>query len=511
MRRELQSFCLRLWRDESGVVLATTVVVFLTLFMIACTVYSVGDTVRQKIELQNAADAAAYSAALVQADALSRIAALNRAMAWTYMHMCRYEQDYIVDKWLEKVVQKFWPDYNQARQYNFSGNCNLGDPNFFWAGISQGENKKILLNQRHHESIQTIEQQRQQAAGKRKSYNALSARIDDCRENIKKMIQAQKDIIEVYPKKLGETCREILKANIQDTVNDRDAPAGGADIRFKLLPKEGDHKGYFEIEKDELAFLGYIDKKPENLQMTPGGGENRWWKLKSGPIRRGYEQQGNRLLAEWSWWSSRWQMTKAGCVLVGTQGPNRNSVKGQDVYTEKYFNTEPCEPQKLTKDYFAGKGTIVVGVARRLNNPWQFVVAGRGAGDRGIFDASSVDRDQRFMWAAAAARAGHRFKDGAKGEYQMTYWNVGPDDPKHWNIKRSDWDAELLPLRRARTPGEDGRWTGGPSGGALLQELSGGGWEALSGSGGGLGTQSAPALMRGGTVNYGGAENWIRH
>ena len=39
----------RLWRDESGVVLAVTMVVFLALFMMACAVYAVGETARQRV------------------------------------------------------------------------------------------------------------------------------------------------------------------------------------------------------------------------------------------------------------------------------------------------------------------------------------------------------------------------------------------------------------------------------------------------------------------------------
>ena len=74
---------MRLWKDESGVVLAITVIVFLTLFLMACSVYAIGETVRQRVELQNGADAGAYSAAIVQADCISRVAAVNRAMCPT--------------------------------------------------------------------------------------------------------------------------------------------------------------------------------------------------------------------------------------------------------------------------------------------------------------------------------------------------------------------------------------------------------------------------------------------
>ena len=71
----------RLRREESGVALMLTLSVVLLLYVLCAGVYAVGETARQKIEIQNACDAAAYSAALVEADGLSRMAMVNRALA----------------------------------------------------------------------------------------------------------------------------------------------------------------------------------------------------------------------------------------------------------------------------------------------------------------------------------------------------------------------------------------------------------------------------------------------
>ena len=93
MIKEANKTCLRLWQEESGVVLAITIVVFLSLFIVACSVYAIGEQIRQRIEIQNVSDAGAYSGAIVQADGISRIAALNRAMAWTYAQMVKMQME----------------------------------------------------------------------------------------------------------------------------------------------------------------------------------------------------------------------------------------------------------------------------------------------------------------------------------------------------------------------------------------------------------------------------------
>ena len=119
-----------LGRDERGFVVMTVLCVFLFLFVLCCSIYAVGETVRQKIRLQNACDAAAYSAAVVQADGLSRMATVNRAMSWTYVHMTNQQMDYITYRWLRLVAKRFWEDHSNAKGYHnyltFGCNPSLG-------------------------------------------------------------------------------------------------------------------------------------------------------------------------------------------------------------------------------------------------------------------------------------------------------------------------------------------------------------------------------------------------
>ena len=104
-------------RDDSGAALVITLGVFMFLVMVTGGVYAIGENVRQKIELQNAVDAAAYSASNVQADILSRMATVNRAMSWTYVQMCNRQMDYIVAKWLEYTVKQFKNDKQTCKDY----------------------------------------------------------------------------------------------------------------------------------------------------------------------------------------------------------------------------------------------------------------------------------------------------------------------------------------------------------------------------------------------------------
>ena len=105
--------------DDNGAVLVITLAVFFFLFMLVSGVYTIGEAVHQRIELQNACDAASYSAAVVQADGLSRMATVNRAMAWTYVQMVRRQLDYVTYRWLKLTYKQFKEDRDEAEDWHF--------------------------------------------------------------------------------------------------------------------------------------------------------------------------------------------------------------------------------------------------------------------------------------------------------------------------------------------------------------------------------------------------------
>ena len=116
--RELFRTAKSLMKEESGVALMLTLSVFLLLYVACAGVYAIGETVRQKIELQNACDSAAYSAAVVQADGLSRMAMVNRALSWTYVQLTNLQMDYITYRWMKKARDNFREDRGKCEEYN---------------------------------------------------------------------------------------------------------------------------------------------------------------------------------------------------------------------------------------------------------------------------------------------------------------------------------------------------------------------------------------------------------
>jgi len=514
--RKANRCCLRLWKDESGVALAVTVIMFLSLFMIASAVYAVGEVVRQRVEIQNAADAAAYSGAITQADTISRIAALNRAMAWTYAQHVRMEMDAIEDRWLEIVVQKWFPDYAKVRAKAATSECAVG-PFTGWddwyCGSGYFQREHVLINKRIWVSIYKIVAERAAAAGAGKSWYALLPQIQYQHWIIKKMNTCEDELVARMPERIFETVRDVVKKNVKDTENDE--MAGGADFMFNLKQEQSAEENFEFLRntlEEETLFLNYADLKEPPEEFGQGAYEGQWFVRKpegQEGIQRRYVQRFNMLVAEWNWWGRRWKLIPGdppACVPADfIQG--RTEVKGQDGWNDIFYITEKCLPRKIKRRFFAKGGAIVVGVTRRVNNPWFYTYG--SPSEEGIFKPYSLDNENRFMWCGAAAIAGHNLNgpSPSNGEFDPTYW---PPDKEKYNLKYSDWDAVLLPLHRAWAKGENRQWSG-ETGGEILNALKGG-WMPVYGGGGALGAQGAPEIMQsGGTVNYGACEKLIVH
>jgi hypothetical protein len=513
MFRRANTLCLRLWRDESGVALAVTVVVFLTVFMMAFSVFAIGETVRQRIEIQNAADAAAYSGAVVQSDTVSRLAAVNRAMAWTYAQMGRMQMDAIVDRWLEEVVDRWYPDYARVRAVAGASSCSAGPrtgADDWYVGQGFARREHVQLNRRHWVRIDEIERERARAAAARKSWRALAPRIEEQREIVKAMNEAQEELIGSLPDRIREAVESVLRMNAADTEND--LLAGGADFMFALLQAEDAFENFEVLEntaEDEEIFLNYADLPAPDVWLGRGAQEGQWY-VRSAVgegIQRGYRQRGSMLTAHWDYRGRTWVIVDKACVPMFTE-QGRTEVLAEDVRDDLFYESELCRPHRLKPRFFAAGGSVVVGLARRMHNPLRFLY---GAEDQaGLFRPFTLDRGDRFMWTAAAAIAAHNPHNPgpSRGEYDPTFWRPAQE---HWNLKYSDWDAVLLPLHRAWAQGEARVWQG-ETGGRILAALRHGPWEPLHGGGGAPGAQGAPRLMNeGAELDYGAAEALILH
>jgi len=517
MLKALNNTASRLWKDESGVVLAFTIIVFLTLFVMACSVYAVGETVRLRVEVQNAADAAAYSGAIVQADCNSRVAALNRAMSWCYVQMVRMEMDYIVDKWLYLTLKSWKDDNDWMKKINDLGDCNKGQPYYgtgYGVSVYNTENhEKIMLNKHQLVSKSEIENARTDADNAGKSYTKLAHPIDLCRDNINALNDKERELIDKLPGRIKKTVEQILKDNIAETWND--SFAGGGGISYALFQQESPRDKNFNVlkAKDEDDFLRHSDYIPTQGNTAPdvfgtGSKVGQWFVLTGDGILRDYVQRINMLIADWSYCTSTSYYDEEGnCIMVFMLPPIPDNVKGEDGY-DSYYKTALAEPQVLKDTYFAAGGSIVVGVARKVNNPFQFMAIG---GELGVIRPFTLDNGNRFMWTATAAIAGYNPKppQDCKGKYEVTYEDNGGN--KLWNLKTSDWDAELIPLHRAGAKGAGHAWTG-ETAGEILTKVKGGPWVALYGGGGAPGAQGGPKGMNeGAEINYGGAEGWVVH
>ena len=437
----------RLIHGEDGVALAFGITFFLLIFLLGMSVYAAGETVRQRMELQNAADAAAYSAAVVQADTLSRVACINKAMSWTYVMLNRRCMDYSVDKWLEKVEQKWDEDFDRVRNWNMQSTCGTRiEGTDYRAGIAA--HRTVLLNS-STTMIDIIKAQRKAAAAAGKSYDALRTWIGWDRETLAAMRRAEENLFSSLSSRIEKVVDASIKANISETPND--SAAGGAGISHVLIQKSYDT--YTETMRNnaeqEKIFLVFGEFRPDPKEISTRG-VDVWWNRDGGGegFKRKYNQSGS-LMAMWNWHGIKWVLTPDACVPVPIFG--MTAVRGSEVQ-DGYFETrEAAKPFRLKKEFFGGKGTILVGVKRRLNNPFAFLFDGGSA--QGLFSAFTI-RDKRSMWAVAAARGAYAPPDHSrKGSYEATFLNVNAAES--WNLCEADWDAVFIPVVNAFDEGVD--------------------------------------------------------
>ena len=443
---QLNGCCRRLWRDESGVVFAFTVIVFLTLFVIACSVYAVGENLRQRIVLQNAADAAAYSGAVVQADGLSRVAAINKAMAWTYVQMGRAVMDYDVDVWLQWTIQKWQERDDDVNTWVHEGNCPT-----YWVG-QYGIEGQILINGHESYPIWVLEAMRVPGL---QSY--LQYQMYNYRTSIDSMTNEEDTIIANLKDHINTTISDVLQSNTGE-------PDPSDYVYTTVVSDAG---SYFQILTQEDVFLRFFNP-PSSAASAFNEGVNVWFnnQNRTDGIQRAYEQQPDSLLAEWWWFGVRyWSCYEDPCCIPqfyhGVMIPFPGGQEDDDVVTgqkakdwgnqpDKYYETELVTPWILTGDFFEPAGAIVVSVARKMRNPLLFMVRNETLAGLFAFFEPVSSSPRPYAWAASAARAGYHKEGGIAGEYwtqDSEGWLENLPSASHAdNLSQADWDGELIPL-----------------------------------------------------------------
>ena len=505
MLRILQDKFIRLGRDEDGVALVTTLAVFMFMYLICMGVYAIGTAVKTRIHLQNACDAAAYSAAVVQADTLSRIATLNRAMAWTYIAMSRRQMDYIVDKWLGHTLEHYREDKGAAIQWYLSGT-----PCCFWKGRhswKHGFGPSITLNNHWRTSEIGITSARtgytghlggQYANGSFYAGRNMESQITQDKQTIKEINRAIRDLIR------GRNGMKSLRGRIKDSVYDVLDANLSADLRNRCRSpflKQNDDplsvgSGYLRvlqnIDGDEDRFAKFVNQNGMVAALGNGSRRSQWFVRGNGSfstegqdgLQRSYRHWtlGN-LQSSWTWNSFRWICTDpkyhssgylqgirrcqhvhdgVRCRCRGGGGTFNASVYGDNnrIWNDYYIG-ERAEPYVLTKDYFGDRGTITVGLACENQNPWTPIL---GTAIRGIFSAFNYGGElpltPQYTVCLASAKAGWKETlnwSNAEGVENDRAYRVDWEDG-NWNLCQSDLDAVLIPVRRAETLAEGRRW-----------------------------------------------------
>jgi hypothetical protein len=313
-----QSF-IRLGKEESGAAFLVTLAVFMFMFLLCSGVYAIGDMVRQRIELQNAADAASYSAAVIQADTISRVATINRAMAWTYLQLTRRQMDHIVDKWVELTktrmqedrdkMKDFWHVYGQCDGTHDSG----PKGSTYWCGLysidklfDMNSDMAIAIPNNIDTVIPIFRALfMMHLMGQRGSGNLLcdmlpilKPQILCDKANILAMNIALLDTIRQLPGKIEEVVPNVLKANLPERL------VNAGDFQYYLYQNETPLSNFMFLnnkKEDERRFLAFagphydrevrktFNKKQDNGgQVGSGskaGGINHWFVRHNGTRR----------------------------------------------------------------------------------------------------------------------------------------------------------------------------------------------------------------------------------
>ncbi len=505
-----------LYYEESGVALAFSVIVFLFLYLFGMGVYAMGDTVQKRVRLQNAVDAASYSGAVVQADTLSRIAVINKAMAWTYVMQTRMQMDYIVHKWLGNTI-KTWDVMDQIVRMINAPSCHANHiiTRDYCAGV--GRHGQILLSPSGRSvninSIKTAHNVRmpahmtaQNIGGNLGSdaYSAIGNIFSDAAQKIEDVIDnnrygrkgkkfrtdnAQTQIEDwvlgklsgSYPTGVGGTDatgrrlgtqittakNNIIEMNraVVDLQNNMKSRIESAieqvmnmnypEAQFKSKVSSADQYMVQLNSGDERHFLNFAQEfrgKAVSSASVMNKGAGLWMKIVRG---NGISRTYPPDLLTATWYNSAklWiHPPYSSCISCPVSLDP--SIVTAEGSRDSYYTGEAAKPLVLTRNYFQPDGAIVVAASVPLVNPF----ASWGDVSKGLFSAFTVGGGSQKIMAVSAARAGYRdhYANWSEGEYRNRQSCKSDSYIKEsWNLCEADWDAMFLPVNNSETISAD--------------------------------------------------------
>ena len=447
----------RLLYDDSGVAVAYTVLVSLFIFMLCISTYAMSENIRQKMELQNACDAAAYSGAVVQADMLSRIAVLNRALSWTYAQTNMRQMDFIVDRWLQDIHPLYVSMRNDAYEAN-GGACSHG-------GVS-ATNGARCLRDGQFAWIAGCKIDGVWYAGCI-NLNGTPVNADTIKNAMGRAFDAEETNIQNGIANIDVLNEEIkwIRKNMNISISKA--------IAFELHDITGSYSYYTDGQWNNQNSATYITPQTNEDRFLNYSGTSRaaafqkgydgagWWQLNSVPgadfsggFSRNYSQGRTALVATCDALAYVHSDDQYGNCYCPPSYSNSARRVGSAV------NPASAVPAELNPAFFGRAGSIVVTIKRQMQNPFADIF-GQGNADSGLY-AAFTGRG-RDMWVISASRAGIRLNGDAAGYYRVhcpqNVRDLGYTGDV-WNLCEEDWDAVMIPVNRAWHDASSGAWTG---------------------------------------------------
>lgn len=435
--------------DDSGVAMAYTIMVFLFFFMLCVSTYAMSENIRQRMELQNACDAAAYSGAVVQADMLSRIAVLNRALSWTYMQTNRRQMDYLVGIWAANTKSQHNDHVDFVDRNRRTCDCGLHGVqgvNYYVSYTTPGQNRIHMRN--HTELAADVRE--------RIDRDTLLRDINIGFTNVTNMQAAVNNIKRNIHNYINQACSTTFNETLG---NQRD------EITMRVI-NPNSPATYFVDTADEDTFLAFSNHIAANMRA----GVNAWWNLVGGAeIQRTYN---NGLVAHYTTHYERWVHINpvfgpSYCSLVFTH------LEGRDYRLRMNYSSPAVVGTQLNTNFWGKDGSIVVAAKRQMKNPISLFV--ESSDEAGMQDGlyGSFNHFNNDMWVVSASRAGIRLTGDAAGHYRVHCPQINDVRDRGytanvWNLCEEDWDAVMLPVARAWHDASRGAWTGNPEANTLI-------------------------------------------
>lgn len=470
MKKILLSKLKNLCCGDDGAALVITLGIFFFMYIFCAGVYAIGFAVKEKIQLQNACDAAAYSAAVVQADTISRIATLNRAMGWTYAQMCRRQMDYIVYRWLEHTVRHYEDDRIEASnwrlnslRHNHNQILNGGHP------MLHGEYSISNIDLNDHVGLGDFKQRTNLTPGnldfrrlglgdwisdhcKESMYKTRQYNIQGLEEQIyadKQTILSMNNEFDAYldglPTHVEDAVSAILKANIPTYMKD--------DCRY-VIKQEKDPNGTLDRRNalfermrntmaDERTFVRWgnggweEDYQPYGIGSLDDGGNQKAWYVRTNRdhenkegIQRSYNfGKAGALVARWTWWA--WYCRGCRVFAIPTpvyhkhgcsHGGNDMRCRCPDILSTTHSSYTYADSEHLMQKYryyYIGERAFprklradyfgprgTITVGLAKQNTNPFFSVFRSAMETGFYSAFRPYND--WTWCFSSAKAGYK-------------------------------------------------------------------------------------------------------